>query len=346
MNAGSSPRRRGRCAWMIAGGNMALLFTLLFTLLMALFVTILAASPTRADDTTFVSLGTGARDGLYYPIGRTICRIANREAGGSGLRCSAEATAGSIYNLTGLEAGELEFALVQSDIQADSHAGRGAWARRPATWLRSVFSLHPELVTVIVQASSDIDGFEGLKRKRVNIGAAGSGAQATWAALADVAGWPEMDRPKPSALKAETALRALCDGRVDATVLMLGHPSPIVRKHLEACPARIVDMAGPDVQKLTSSLPYYRIGTIPAGEYDTPRGVRSFGVSATLVTSAKQDENSVYTLAKAIMADIDELRRANPVLAHIEPADMVRSALTAPLHPGAARAYRELGLLP
>lgn len=305
----------------------------------------LLAGPARAQSMTLLSLGTAAMSGVYYPVGRAICRLFNRQAGGPALRCSAESTPGSIYNLLKLEDGELELALVQSDTQFQAYTGQGPWTGRPLLNLRSIASLHPELLTIIVSYASGIRDVDGLKGKRVNPGALGSGSRATWTAFEDATGWSVGDRPALTELKPEIGLTALCNGQLDATVLLVGHPSPLVRKHLDSCPSRILPIDGPLVDALVGSKHYFRRGAITGADYGLPDNVPSFGVSATLVTTTALPVDIAYAMAKALVTGIDELRKSHPSLAGLDPKQMVGDDLTAPLHPGAAKAYRDLKLL-
>jgi TRAP transporter TAXI family solute receptor len=318
--------------------------TLRLRLLAVLAVLATCAPGARAADFAFVSVGTGAVGGVYYPVAQAICRIVNAAAAGR-MRCSPESTPGSVYNVGRLATGELDFAIIQSDIQFDAVTGRANWAGKPTPWLRSVMSLHPELLTIVARRSTGIDSLEGLQTRRLNIGTDGSGARTTWLAVETAAAWPEQARVRASGFKVDVALHALCSGGIDATLMLVGHPSPMVRHHLDACETRIVPLSGPAIDNLVQSAPYFRRGSIPAGLYGNADPIDSFGVSATLVTSASADEGTVYEMTRAILTQLEELKQAHPALAGLSAARMVRDARTAPLHPGAARAFAELGLL-
>jgi TRAP transporter TAXI family solute receptor len=141
----------------------------------------------------FVSIGTGETKGLYYPVAQAICTIIDPDLREQRMRCSPEATPGSVYNVGRVLSGELELAIVQSDVQSAASTGIGAWSGRPASGLRSVLSLYPELVTVVARAGASIHGLSDLAGKRVNVGHLGSGTRATWSTLA-----AELGRPSPA----------------------------------------------------------------------------------------------------------------------------------------------------
>ena len=299
---------------------------------------------TAADQPRFISIGAGATSGVYYPIGRAICRIFNQVAAATG-RCSVEATPGSVYNAARISSGELDFALVQSDTQFNAYGGHGIWTGKAVTGMRSVMSLHPELLTIMAREGTP-PRLDALKRGRINVGVAGSGARSAWRALEEATGWTAEERVKPSELKADMALSAVCRGDLEATLLLVGHPSTVVRDHLAACPMVLVPVEGAVVDALITAKPFYRRGLIPAGIYGNPLPVPSIGVSAILVTDAKTDPELVRSLVLAVFSNLQELRAAHPALTDLASANMATDAMTAPLHPGALAAYRELGLRP
>jgi NMT1-like family/Protein of unknown function (DUF4239) len=173
------------------------------------------------DGETMASLGTGEVDLVYYPVGRAICDIVNRDIRDSGVRCSAESTPGSKYNVEAIHSGELEFGIVQSDIADTAYNGAGAFAKRPFRELRSVLVLYPEIVTVIARSDSGITKIADLAGRRTNVGRQGSGTHAVWDDIQAAFGWKD---PQITELPAEQASRALCAGEIDANFLQVGHP--------------------------------------------------------------------------------------------------------------------------
>ena len=170
------------------------LFAALITILTVAEVLPTAAYP---GDEIFASIGTGQVNGIYYPVGKAICQIVNRDLRTQGVRCSPESTPGSVYNIDAVQSGELEFGIVQSDVQFAAYNGEGAWKGRPFRGLRSVASLYPELVTVIARADAHIKDLADLKGRRVNVGSKGTGTRATWDAIEAELGWSNEERVKP-----------------------------------------------------------------------------------------------------------------------------------------------------
>src|SRR6516164_3660958 len=178
-----------------------------------------------AGEEIFASIGTGQVNGIYYPVGRAICQIVNRDLRTHGVRCSPEATPGSVYNLTALQSGELEFAIVQSDVKFAAYHGEDAWTGNAFSGLRSVFSLHPELVTIIARADAHIGELAELAGRRINVGAQGSGSRTTWDAIEAGLGWSNQQRVRPAELRPDASIAALCNGAIDASMMIIGHPS-------------------------------------------------------------------------------------------------------------------------
>jgi TRAP transporter TAXI family solute receptor len=314
---------------------------LLLVIAMTALAWLPASSAARADG-QFVSLGTGPFSGVYYPTGQAICDIVN--ATGKQLRCSVGATPGSVYNVEALSSGEDEFALMQSDVQYLSVHGEGRWKDSPEGTLRAVMSLYPELVTLVARRDAGIGSIAEIKGKRINIGAPGSGTRATWEVLKAALGITEADLAEAAELKPEAAAERMCANSLDASLLIVGHPSKLVSTQLQSCGLTLVPVTGSGIDALVASKPYYVAEAIPAAAYGLAADTPSFGGKTTLMTTADVPDDVVYAVTMAIMKNLEKLRRM-PTLVGLQPEEMASQSLTAPIHPGALRAYRELGLV-
>jgi len=304
---------------------------------------LLRSAPAYSGTETFVSIGSGEIDGVYYPVTKAICGAIFHELRAQGIWCSPETTPGSVYNIDRVQTGELEFGIVQSDLQSDAYEGSGRWQGQPVSELRSVLSLYPELVTIMARKDANVRELTDLAGKRVNAGGEGTGTRATWHALA--AG---VDRNRPTQLtelRPDESIAALCDGSIDAELFIVGHPSGLVAKQLAACPSNFVAIDGPVIDKLIDEHRFYARGQIPSDLYGITGRIQSFGSRATLVTSASANPRVVAAIARAIVTHVAELRAAHPALSKLRADEMVTQSLTAPLHPAAAKVYEDLGLL-
>jgi uncharacterized protein len=303
-------------------------------------------APAQAE-TTFVTIGTGGVTGVYYPTGGAIARLVNKGRKEHGIRCSVESTGGSVYNLNAIRAGELDMGVAQSDMQYYAVHGLDKFADAgPDKDLRAVFSVHPEPFTVVARTDSGIKDFMDLKGKRVNIGNPGSGQRGTIEVLMGALGWTKDDFKLASELKAAEQASALCDNKIDAMVYTVGHPNGSIKEATTSCDAVIVSVTGKAVDKLVADNDYYRKAIIPAGMYrgtdtDTP----TFGVGATFVSSAKVDDKVIYEIVKAVFENFDEFKQLHPAFANLKKEEMIKDGLSAPLHAGAIKYYKEAGLL-
>jgi len=300
-----------------------------------------------ASSGDIVTIGTGGVTGVYYPAGGAICLLVNKNRNKHGVRCSVESTGGSVFNLNKIRAGYLDFGIVQSDWQYHSFMGTSRFKEQgPFKDLRSVFSIHPEPFTVVARADAGIAVFDDLKGHRVNIGNPGSGQRGTMEVVMNAMGWTKKDFREVLELKSRDQSAALCAGRIDAMVFTVGHPSQSIKEATTSCDSVLVDVMGKAVDALVKENDYYSYASIPAGMYrGTPSETKTFGVGATFVTSAGVPDDAVYDLVKSVFDDFDAFKTLHPAFKNLNKAEMIKNGLSAPLHPGAEKYYKEAGLL-
>jgi len=301
----------------------------------------LATGPAQAEE---ILVGTGSKSGVYFQVGRSICRLVNRNMAQT--TCTPLETAGSVSNLANVEGGSLEIGIVQSDIQhhAIHRSGPYQFVDTPHGNLRSLFSLYAEPFNLIARADSGISGLDDLKGKRVNIGNPGSGQRATMEVVMRAKGWSTNDFQLATELPASQQSMALCHNRVQAMVYMVGHPNPSISQALKLCDASLVEVAGAEIDRLVSEHPFYAYTSIPAGTYPSlNRPVKTFGTLATVVSSSDIDEQLVYGVVKTIFEHFDRFKRMHKAFHGLKPEMMIDQGLAAPLHRGAERYYREQG---
>lgn len=300
-----------------------------------------------AAEQRFITIGTGGVTGVYYPTGGAICRLVNKSRKEHGIRCSVESTGGSVYNINTIRAGELDMGVAQSDWQYHAYNGTSKFQDAGAfKELRAVFSVHPEPFTVMARADSGIKNFDDMKGKRVNVGNPGSGQRGTMEVVMAAKGWTMDDFSLASELKSAEQSKALCDNKIDAMVFTVGHPNASIKEAATTCDTVLVNVDGPAVQKLIDDNGYYRSATIPAGMYrGSDSDTKTFGVGATFVSSTAVPDDVVYAVVKAVFENFDDFRKLHPAFANLKKEEMVKDGLSAPLHPGAAKYYKEAGLI-
>ncbi len=294
----------------------------------------------------FMTIGTGGQTGVYFVVGQSICKLVNRASTENNLRCTAPSTGASVANINAIKAGDQTMGVAQSDMQYNALEGLEPWKGDPFKGERSVFSLHPEPITVVARADSGIASFDDLKGKRVNIGNPGSGSRATMEVVMDKKGWKMGDFTLASELKAAEQSQALCDNKVDAIIYTVGHPNGSIQEATTSCPSKLIAVTGPEIDKLVADNPYYAAATIPGGMYEgNADETKTFGVRATMVSAENVDEETVYQTVKAVFENFDRFKKLHPAFADLKKEEMIKLGNSAPLHPGAERYYKEAGLL-
>src|SRR5690554_2126008 len=304
-------------------------------------------APTAAQaQQQFVTVGTAGVTGVYYPARGAICRLVNQGRSEHGIRCSAESTGGSVFNVNTIRQGELDLGIVQSDVQYNAMNAVGQFADAgPDEELRALFSLHPEPLTLVVRPDAGIESLEDLKGKRVNVGNPGSGQRAAVEILIDRLGWSMDDFELASELPSREQAQALCDNRIDAFLFTVGHPSGSIAEPVATCDAQLVSLEGEAVDELVEENPYYFNAVIPAGTYNNEEDIHTYGVGATVVSSTRTPNDVVYEVVKAVFENFDSFTSLHPAFDILEKETMVSQGNSAPLHDGAKQYYEEAGLL-
>ncbi|MHC4212427.1 MAG: TAXI family TRAP transporter solute-binding subunit [Planctomycetota bacterium] len=316
-------------------------------IVIVLIAFVLIGTGCRDRKIRFVSIGTGGVTGIYYPTGVAISRVVNGNFEQYQIKATVESTSGSVFNIDAVLNGDLEFGVVQSDRQYQAYRGLSEWSDRgPQSKLRSVFSIHPEAITLIASQKSGIAGVADLKEKRVNLGNPGSGQLQNSRDVVEAFGLKENDLAAEY-LKAVEAPSLLQDGRLDAFFYTVGHPNGNIK---EATSGRIkvslITIAGPAIDKLLDKFPYYAKASIPHDFYPyalNTGDIETIGVKATFVTSSDVPEDIVYAVTREVFENFELFKTLHPAYEVLTKKSML-TGLSAPLHKGSLRYYRESGL--
>lgn len=303
-----------------------------------------AAGSAAAQGGTIV-IGTGSKTGLYYQTGAAICALVNKSQTKPAINCKLADTEGSVENLNGIRSGEFQMALAQSDAQAQSYMGSGRFRKKGAFGkLRSVFAVYPEAFTVLARAQANVKSFADLKGKRVNIGPPGTGQSGTMRLVMGALGWKSTDFRLAYEFGSADQSLALCTNKIDVAVFVIGHPSQVMKKTTSSCKTNLVPVTGAAIDALVAKYKHYRNAVIPGGLYaNNPGSVMTFGVMATFVSRSSVAPDVVYAVVKSVFDNFAAFKRAHPALANLREHDMITGAMTAPMHKGAARYYKERG---
>jgi len=300
----------------------------------------------------FISIGTGGPTGVYFVTGNAICRMVHKAAAEGrkkgrkhGIRCAAPSTAGSTYNIGQVREGELDFGVAQSDWQYHAYNGSDRYKGKAFKKLRAIFSVHPEPIQIIVGKGTGIKSWADLKGRRVNIGNPGSGQRGTMDFLMKAHGWDKSAFKLATELTSTEQTKALCDGKIDAIFYTVGVPNSGVSIATDGCDAKIIDFTTDVAKKIVKERPYYTWATIPKGTYKTTdKNVTTFGPITTFITSTDVPDDVVYEVVRAVFENLDDFKRLHPAFKNLDPKRMVTDGLSAPLHAGALKYYKEKGL--
>ena len=301
----------------------------------------------KDKEVSFVTIGTGGVTGIYYPTGVAISRMVNKKFDEYKIKVTVESTSGSVFNVNAVLNGDLVFGVVQSDRQYQAYNGLAEWSKLgKQTELRSVFSVHPESITLVASEKSGIREIEDLRGKRVNLGNPGSGYLQNSRDVLEAVGLAEDDL-SAEYVKAVEAPGLLQDERLDAFFYTVGHPSSNIK---EATSGRIkvfiVPIRGRNIEKILDKYPYYAKSIVPHSFYSyalNTEDIDTIGVKATFVTSKKVDEDIVYAITKEVFENFEGFKSLHPAYEVLTKESMLKG-LTAPIHKGALKYYGEAGL--
>ena len=303
---------------------------------------VLAAGAAQAQQ--FFRIGTGGTAGTYYPVGGM---IANAVSQPGKVVVTAQASNGSLANVTGIAGGALESGFSQADVASWAYTGKGVFEGKPTiTGLRLIANLYPESVHIVVRKGSGIKSVAELKGKRVALDEPGSGTLINARTILAAYGIKESDI-KPEYIKPNQAGDKLKDGALDAFFFTGGSPAGAIAKLASAgAGIELLPIDGPQADAIRKSDGFFAPDLIAEGTYKGVGAVKTLAVGAQWVTSDKADANTVYEITKSLFGDAGQkaMGAGHAKGKFITKENAVRGA-GIPFHPGAERFYKEAGLM-
>jgi TRAP transporter TAXI family solute receptor len=293
----------------------------------------------------FVTIGTAAVTGTYFPTGGAICRMVNAQKKELGIQCSVEATGGSVYNVNMINNHELDLGISQSDTAYQAYNGEGVFANKPIKSLRSIIAIYPELLAFVVKKDANIKSIADLKGKKINIDVPGSGTRMSADLLLKAYGIKYDDLSLANELKSSEAPTMLMDNKIHGYFFMVGHPTANIKDASSSVAIDLVNIEGPEVDAIIEAHPYYTTGIISKEFYNgVDHDTMSIGVKAILVTNKDISEKIIYNITKTILNNFEDFKEIHPAYKNITKASLLEG-LSIPQHPGALRAFEEAGLI-
>ncbi len=306
---------------------------------------VVAATASTAQAQNFFRIGTGGTAGTYYPIGGLIANAISQPVVPN-LIATAVATNGSVANVNAIQGGGAESGFSQADVAYWAYTGTGTFEGKPkVTDLRLIANLYPESFHLVVRKAAGIKTIADLKGKRVSLDEPGSGTLVNARAILAAYGITEKDI-KVENLKPNAAGEKLKDNSLDAFFFVGGYPAGAIAELAASGGIDVLSISGPEADKLAAQFNFYSADTIPAETYKGVGAVKTLAVGAQWITSAKQDATVVYNITKALW---NEGTRKALDSGHAKGKSIVSKNAIAgagiPLHPGAEKFYKEIGLL-
>lgn len=320
----------------------------LHKILLACLLVISTTTVKAEENKSYITIATGAVTGVYYPAGSSICKLINKGRLQHNIRCSVEPSAGSVDNIDQVRLGKNDLGITQSDWQYFAYQGSKEFIpKAPYTNMRALFSLHNEPFNLIVRKDSNIKNVANLVNKRVNIGNKGSGDRATMNKIMQQFGWSPKSFSRATEFTGASRAQALCDNQIDAFVSILGNPNASIKEATTSCQAKLIPVIGSKIDSLVDSTPYYATTIIPANLYpNNDQNIKTFGTLSVVFTDKRMSDELAYNITKAVFENLNTFKRLHPAFAMLKKEHMIKDGISAPLHPGAIRYYKEVGLLP
>ncbi len=299
------------------------------------------ATPAHAAD-QFINVLTGGTSGVYYPLGVALANVIGKSM--PNVKTSVQATKASVENLNLLQAGRGEIAFTLGDSLSDAWKGNeDAGFKTPLRKLRGIAGIYPNYIQIVASKDSGIRTLADLKGKRVSVGAPKSGTELNARVIFKAAGLDYKDFSKVEYLPFGESVELMKNRQLDVTLQSAGLGVSALRDLAVSLPIVVVPIPADVVSKTQD--PAYQAATIPANTYEgQDNDVPSAAVQNFLVTNDGVSNDVAYQMTKALWTNLDQLVAAHSAAKAINIKNAVRG-MPVPLHPGAEKYYREIGIL-
>ncbi|NHM28612.1 TAXI family TRAP transporter solute-binding subunit [Desulfofundulus sp. TPOSR] len=324
--------------------NIALLATLVF--LMGILTGCTGSKEQTGQDSSKVlnmSISTGATSGTYYPLGTAIASVVSNA--GIGVNMTAESTSGSIENARLIGQKQTEIGFVESLIADWAYNGKEMFKDQKVENIRGLVALYPNTIQTVVKKKSGIKSYKDLKGKKVAVGIQGSSSPMAMQVVLESYGL-SMNDIKPQYLAYGPSMELLKDDQVDAVMVDAGAPNSSIIDVSTQHDIDILSIEPENIRKIREKYPYFSNPvTIPKGTYKgVDKDIITTGSLATLCVRADLPEDVVYNITKTIFEKRDEIAKVHEKGKSIN-LDTAINGISIPLHPGAERYYKEMGVL-
>jgi len=309
---------------------------LVLVTLVAFAGTAWAAQPMR------LTLATGGTAGTYFPYGGALAQIISDKSGVVSITAQATGATGENLNLIGM--GDVDMAMVQNDLSHYAYNGLEIYKDNKVDNFKAITRLYPEALHVVAQPDAGVKTMADLKGKRVSLGAPGSGNEANCRQLF---GFYDLsyDNITPFFISYAESVNHFKDRQIDAFVFTTGVPNSGIMDIMTLREVAFIPVDGPTRDAITKQYPFFANDVITANSYSgLANDVETIAVQAILVVREDIPEDIVYAMTKAMFENLDAIRAAHSRGNDLTP-ERALDGLTVPLHPGAEKYFKEIGVV-
>lgn len=302
------------------------------------------SGPSFAQQRPFI-LSVGGFGGTSHAAGSAICRLNNQLPSAEKSNCLVAPSKGSIDNLTRMRTGELRIGVATPDAIAAAYTGTGAFqGAGPNKDLKTLFSLNPAFMMLVVSKNSSINKIEDMRGKHIYTQPGSSDAlvmESIWSAFG-------MDSKlfQPTDLSSSKQSEALCKGEIEVFFAYAGGGAKYINNAMD-CGARLIPIAGQEIEKVIKANPTLKVIDMPPNVFHGQKtAMKTLSGLSTIVATSQLSADEAYNLVKATFDNFDNFRKAHPAFEILDQKIMCKEGLGGvPLHEGAARYFREKGLI-
>lgn len=302
-----------------------------------------AAFSAQAADSQRLTLATGGTSGVYFPLGGAIGQVLGNSGEKGDISVTAQATGASGENMRLVEAGDVDFAIVQNDVADAAYNGTAPFKDKLGD-VRALGRLYPEYLHVVATKDSGIKSLEDFKGKKISVGARGSGNEVNCRQIFDFYGL-DYSNLEPIFLPYGETADQFKDRNLDGFIFTIGTPNPAIQDITTTQDVEFIPLQGEQVDKVIEKFPFLVKDAIPAGTYKGQEGaVPTLSVQAILVANKDMSDEMAYELTKRLYENTEAIAKAHNKGSEIK-LENAADGVTIPFHPGAEKYLREKGVL-
>ncbi len=295
-------------------------------------------------ETVTINIPTASTTGALYPLGSSIANLWSKDL--DYVKASAQASNGGIDNLNLLQSGEAQVSMAVTSVMYQSYKGEATFEGRPNEKLRVISGLYYNPNQVVARKESNINSLGDIAEKNFASGAPGSTTEVETKLHLAEAGIDYPDGLKVQFVGFTEAIDLMRNKQLDGAWIMAGLPTAAVTEITTTADGKLVPIEDDVIAKLQKKYPWYAKYTIPAGTYEgQEQDVPTTAIKMAMFTSEDIPEDVVYDLTKSFWENIDTLKQSNNALKNVKIEDAVTDLAGLPLHEGAIKYYKEVGVL-